>query len=509
MRMEEQRIYTDAYISKSMNGNEWETDENGNPIVIIQASNENLDYQGERVLRSALMASKDYLLQNGVISFDHKHLSSEKIYEFDPKWNPEKYILGKPMEVWEAPNEDGIMTVFAKAVLSKSNSIAREIIGKLKDKIATVKASVGGRLAKKEMRLDTKTFTDVPTIVGVLWDEIALTYKPVNQTLGASSLSYPPVSFVKSLTAGNTANPEAMGTGGNTLQTQSLEGDAVRVLKEKFKGMSLEEIVGYLQLNGLSLGQSKKMAGVLINKSIIGGPSMADDNVTDDVNTVESSTDELLKALSELPDGDGEQLTKAMKKMKDGKYVFKGGYGYLLKADGSYEKMDDDAPDYKEEAEEEKNGGVEKSLGQEAPAMYDATEDVMELKKSVAVLQGQNKDMASVMKSMEDTINKQSAVLSAIGNQIISDSGMIKAIHDAPVPRTASVKDIRTAPRFEKSQVDRLANVTAGQLVKSMIDAGINPNTQAQANKAFRRGKMLQVVKEVPEVAALFVKEDA
>ena len=96
------RIYTEAMISKSLDtSGEWEQDENGNPIVIIEASNDNLDYQEERVLRSALMNKKDYFLQNGVISYDHKHLQNPDNYKYDPEWNEEKYILGKPLDAWE------------------------------------------------------------------------------------------------------------------------------------------------------------------------------------------------------------------------------------------------------------------------------------------------------------------------------------------------------------------------------------------------------------------------
>jgi hypothetical protein len=506
--MKEERIYTDAIITKSIKDDgEWETDGNGNPIIIIEASNENLDYDGERVLRSALMGSKDYFEKNGVVSFDHKHLPSPDNYKYDPEWNAEKYIIGKPLEAWEAPGKDGVMTVFVKAVLSKSNAIAKEIIGKLKDKIGTVFASVGGKRCQKSQLFDLGVFRDIPTVVGVLWDEIALTYKPVNQTLGATALSYPPATFVKSLTAGASANPYSMGSGGNTLQMQGPEKDVASALRERFKGMSLEEIVEYLCEHGLSQGQSKKVAGVLINKSIIGGTSMAE-NVTEEVEQVESLTDELLKALEALEDSspDAEALAKAMKNLPDGEYLVKGGHGYKKKGDGTMEAMDDDAPEIEPDEDDKDTASVRKSV---EDGMYDATEDIVELKEAVGVLKSQNEELSSMVKSIGEKIANQSAAVVAVGKQVVSDSAMIKAIHDSPAPRAASVTDLKVHERFTKSQTEGMANVTQDQLIKSMNNNNVNGETMARANIAFRRGGMAQVAAEVPNVAALFIKEDA
>jgi hypothetical protein len=85
------RIYLELRLSKSI-----ETDENGNVIFEAEASNENLDFDGQVVLQEALIASKDYFLANGVVSYDHKHLKPDPL---DPHWNPEKYIIGEPLEV--------------------------------------------------------------------------------------------------------------------------------------------------------------------------------------------------------------------------------------------------------------------------------------------------------------------------------------------------------------------------------------------------------------------------
>jgi hypothetical protein len=44
------------------------TDKEGNFIFDVEASNENLDLEGERTLQRALLGTKDYFLTNGVIS---------------------------------------------------------------------------------------------------------------------------------------------------------------------------------------------------------------------------------------------------------------------------------------------------------------------------------------------------------------------------------------------------------------------------------------------------------
>ncbi len=56
------RIYLDLVMSKSVS-----TDEHGNYIIEAEASNENLDFDGQVVLQRALLDSKDYFLKNGIL----------------------------------------------------------------------------------------------------------------------------------------------------------------------------------------------------------------------------------------------------------------------------------------------------------------------------------------------------------------------------------------------------------------------------------------------------------
>ena len=169
-----------------------EQDENGNVIVYGEASNENLDFQGEKVLQDALIHSADYFIQNGVVSYDHRHITE--------KDNPEKFIIGEPLDI-RFKNEDGKRKVFVKFKLFKDNELAKEIIQKLRNGARTVKISIGGKMAEKEPNPQDHS----QTVTYVLWDEIALTYKPVNQSLSPVTLSAD--AFVKSLMSESTGKP--------------------------------------------------------------------------------------------------------------------------------------------------------------------------------------------------------------------------------------------------------------------------------------------------------------
>jgi hypothetical protein len=196
------RIYLELTLSKSL-----ETDAAGNYIVYAEASNENLDFQDQVVLQRALLDSKDYFLKNGVISWDHLHL----------KTNDPSYIIGEPLGVEKRGGK-----TFVKAMLYKGNKIVEDLVSKLKNGSTVIKTSVGGKRPVVVQDFDTKLRKPIEKIVSVLWDELAITFKPVNQTLSPVALSSS--AFVKSLSAGYSTD-SATATGGAALIPQDLEGD--------------------------------------------------------------------------------------------------------------------------------------------------------------------------------------------------------------------------------------------------------------------------------------------
>ena len=61
-------IFLQMHLHKAL-----ERDPDGNVIFTVEASNENLDLEQQRVLQAALLQSKNYFLKGGVVSKDHKH----------------------------------------------------------------------------------------------------------------------------------------------------------------------------------------------------------------------------------------------------------------------------------------------------------------------------------------------------------------------------------------------------------------------------------------------------
>ncbi len=224
----EERIYLELELLKSI-----ETDDNGNYIVWAEASNENLDFQDEVILQRALLDSKDYFLQNGVISYDHRHLRPDPT---DKEWNPERYIIGEPLAV-EAKGHQ----TFVKAKLYKSNKIVQELINKLQDGSTRIKTSVAGKLPQKVRDFDKQKGKLFNKIVSVLWDELAFTFKPVNQTLNPVSLS--PAQFVKALRSGYETDSAVM-TGGRSVIPEDLEGAENDRNKKHLSGILLAMIYG-------------------------------------------------------------------------------------------------------------------------------------------------------------------------------------------------------------------------------------------------------------------------
>lgn len=180
-------FYLEASVCKSG----CKTDDAGNCLFEVEASNENLDFQNQKVLQRALMDSKDNFLRYGVISNDHLHhkegATGEKITCPDQ-------IIGEPVDV---RTEGGKTIVTAK--LYRSNPIARTFIRLLKDGSTRIRASIGGIFPKVRRLVD-----GTEAVTSLVWNDLALTATPVNNTVGCAHLvkSYSAGEFVKALCAG-------------------------------------------------------------------------------------------------------------------------------------------------------------------------------------------------------------------------------------------------------------------------------------------------------------------
>jgi len=139
---------------------------NGEWIVYLEASRETPDQEGETLESGALKKATEHFLEHGVVSWDHMHKSGER----DPK-----YIIGEPIDVQFT--DDGRTLV--KARLYRENKIAQSLWDNIKSGAKRLGASVGGGVLKKA----------ASKIKQVVWDEIAITHKPVHDaTLGNVSM---------------------------------------------------------------------------------------------------------------------------------------------------------------------------------------------------------------------------------------------------------------------------------------------------------------------------------
>lgn len=194
-------FYLEASICKSG----CKTDDAGNCLFEVEASNENLDFQNQKVLQRALMDSKDNFLRYGVISNDHLHhkegAGGEKITCPDQ-------IIGEPVDV----RTDGGKTIVT-AKLYRSNPIARTFIRLLKDGSTRIRASIGGIFPKVRRLMD-----GTEAVTSLVWNDLALTATPVNNTVGCAHLvkSYSAGEFVKALCAGSQTDAAAK-EGGSAL----------------------------------------------------------------------------------------------------------------------------------------------------------------------------------------------------------------------------------------------------------------------------------------------------
>lgn len=435
--MLDDRIYLELNLEKSVS-----EDANGNYIIRAEASNENLDFQEQIVLQRALLDSRDYFLKNGVISWDHLHKRRDENGNIitDPE-----YIIGEPLGVEKVGGK-----VFVKAMLYKGNRIAEDLVEKLRKGATIIKTSVGGMRPMIEKVYDQKLRKQVEKVVSVLWDELACTYKPVNQTLS-------PVQLVKSLQLGYGTDSASM-TGGRALVKQDLDGANEDPKKRATKAVIVAMATG-------------DCADISAARSIIRESGVLDDKIADDIleaivndkikvkgvfgmdaeiqKSLNDSIDELEKALK--PNG-GEMPPKAKVPTPPGD-------------DELYSEEEDDDVDDEggenggehEEPDADNNGGpsdgdkdnlpptppVRKSIDDEDEGVdfLDVTADMIQIKKSLDVILTENAE-----------IRKENA---SLRTELASVNGLMKSMAQAQVATGNMLKSIASEPTMRKSVISK------------------------------------------------------
>ena len=211
------------------------SDEKDDTIIYLEASNEGLDADSEIVMMKALKDEADNFLKKGLISWDHQH-KAEK--------NP-KFIIGEPLDVKFTDDNRTLV----KAQMYKEKEYAQEVMKMAKSNTTRLGASIGGNIVSKSKVFNKERHQLIPVINKIQWDEVAVTYKPVNgETLGKCGY-YDFGAFAKALMAGGGVNAGNF-TGGRALigeVTQKNLSD-VRFWKDIITGIVGKKIVQYTDL---------------------------------------------------------------------------------------------------------------------------------------------------------------------------------------------------------------------------------------------------------------------
>lgn len=212
--MEEERInnMTKFYSPFADQGVLIKADKNDPTVVYIEASNQEVDIQNDVTVMKALEDEAESFLRKGVISWDHLH----KIEK-----SPE-YIIGEPLDVKFKKETN---STWVKGKLYKSVKYGKSVLDLLESDCTRLGASIGGYIRKRQ-----PLSKSVSAIVKVIWDEIAVTYKPVNHTVLGNVSLIPIGAFQKALMAGSGVNP-ANFTGGRAMTPESLQGAKVDIQK--------------------------------------------------------------------------------------------------------------------------------------------------------------------------------------------------------------------------------------------------------------------------------------
>jgi hypothetical protein len=393
---EHDEIFLQMQLNKSL-----KRDADGNVIFTVEASNENLDLEGQRVLQSALLSTKDYFLRNGVVSKDHKHRTFREKGGFDLH---EEYVIGEPLDVFT----EGTSTL-VRGKLYANNDYARQFIKLLDAGSSRIKASVGGLIPRVKKALEKGR--KVGNVVSVLWDDIALTIAPVNPTVGpalslAKSLSS--FEFVKSLSAGH-GTDSATFSGGRALQKEDVEHEKI------------------------PLSVNDKVIAALVG-------AIADGDVTD--------LDEAESFLADygISKADAYDITQAVCKKSNSfmevlPMAEKVSFWDKIKADlrksASGKKPEDD-PDPKENPDQGGDDGEEDEYEEVGPVIKALSDKIGELETTIETMA---KASALMLERFEETASMQKS----IGEGIIAIMERTEEVLASPAPRKGAVTQLEAA----------------------------------------------------------------
>jgi len=202
--------------------------EGGKRFIYLEASNEGVDQQGERVLAKALADSASYFLKFGNIDLDHYTIIGQRM----GLANPMAYEVGRPVDVTVRDDRTFVKAQLyeGSGELAKNANMVWESMTALNPP-ARWYPSVGGSVLAKSVAVDPQGGGKIGLVTKVRWTNIALSRTPVNQHLPAAG-TVPIATFAKSLgglvmskslDAGYGSDMANL-SGGSALRIQSLDG---------------------------------------------------------------------------------------------------------------------------------------------------------------------------------------------------------------------------------------------------------------------------------------------
>lgn len=210
-------------------------EEDGKRLLYLEASDETLDHQQEKVLQSALVDSRDYYLRHGNLDISHYTLIGMKHGIPDHL----SYEIGKPVEV--RFGDGATKKTFVKAELyqganggtskqAENADMVWKSITKQRPAMSWF-PSVGGGILDKGPAVDPETKSTITVVKKVRWCNIGLDRMPVNKSvpevsrapIGLFAKSLGGYYVLKTLTAGYGTNSATL-SGGAALRKQSLHG---------------------------------------------------------------------------------------------------------------------------------------------------------------------------------------------------------------------------------------------------------------------------------------------
>lgn len=474
--------FNDIYLNLDIRKSTGKTDDFGNYIFEVEASNENLDLQNQIVLQRALMESKDEFLKGGVISFDHLHKRKDEKGNVisDPSM-----VIGEPIDVYF--DEENKKTI-VKGKLYSTNDKAKELIKMLKAGSTRVRASVGGIFPQ----IVKNVKNGVEKIVHVLWNDLALTTSPVNNTVGsavfAKSMSaaefveYLPIEIKKSLCAGYNTD-SATKTGGQALIPEDTSTKTVDISEAKKSDVNEEEIIERLvdlakrgRINGendaakflVSNGIAKDKAEQITREIIYQGGQMMKKSFSGAVSN-------LLKSLTGGKKGDEENIKKG-----------KGSEQEPDDLDDENEiNLDDGDNDDEGEEDENKDGGKNKDDDD------DDGDDDNEMVDGSEVLKALDADITTMVKSQK-IINKR---IDDLGEAVVGLAKMVAVIGNQPIPPSSVMNKSMNGSgsggagvqhSFEKPTDEDLYNVQLA-LKKAVEDGEIDMVKSSMISSDFQK----------------------